>query len=191
MSKTPLLRKDAPYELGEEFGPAMLKLSIEERLFVCLMFHGAVSATDAVEKAGFVHASRGAMRVKAYHLLHSPRIGEAMVEESRRRNKFLLPKAQSALHDIISDAQHPQRIKAIQLAMGVAGVVAAQEINVTHKVMTESEKVARITELAVRLGHDPALLLGGVKALPAPVDAEFEEVSSNPSKAPEGLEEIW
>jgi hypothetical protein len=78
----------------------MRKLPAAERMFVCLMFHGAKNASDAVRKAGIPAKTDAALRTRAHRLMHSQKIAEAMLEEIRRRRKTMLPKFERAwCHD--------------------------------------------------------------------------------------------
>lgn len=167
MSRTALL-------VDHEFGPAMQKLAIVEQMFVCNLFTSPKSITKAAEQAGVKAATRNALRVQAHKMLHTPRISEAVIEESKRRTVFLLPKAQRALENVLDNSAHADHFKAIKMVRddGGASKVIERVLNVKVEV-SQTEKIKTIIEFAKSHGQDPKLLLGFD---PATIDAEFEEV---------------
>lgn len=159
---------------SREFGPEMQKLPVIEQMFVCNLFTSPKSITKAAELAGYTAASRGALRVKAHTLLHSGRISAAVVEESKRRTVFLLPKAQRALEDVLDNPAHADHFKAIKTVRddGGASKVIERVLNVKIE-LSQTEKIKSIIKFAQDHGQDPKLLLGFD---PATIDAEFEEI---------------
>jgi hypothetical protein len=163
------------------FGPAMLRLPVMERIFVCLLFHGAHSATDAARKAGFEAKSYGALRVQAHRMMHDPKVGEAMVEEAKRRKRMMLPQFDRLLSAIATNSQHKDQLSAIKLSYEQAGVTVARESNINVNVtVSEKEKLASIALWAKELGVDPAKLLGGQV-----IEGEFTEVAEDDASKPD------
>ena len=101
--------------MEEQFGEAMRALPIQEQIFVSLLFSGLSSLTKAAEQAGYRAVTRAALRVQAHRLLHKPSVGAAMIEESKRRTQFLLPKAQKALDNLLDHPEHADHFKAVKL----------------------------------------------------------------------------
>lgn len=149
--------------VADEFGPEMRKLKVQEQVFVCMLFSGLPSVTKAAEKAGYKAKDRGALRVQAHRLLHRGDIGRAVVEESKRRTQFLMPKAQKALDVLLDHPEHADHFKAVKLVREeVNGPVAVRRIvDMNVKVdMTDNAKIERIREFAKNHGIDPSKFLG-------------------------------
>lgn len=130
-------------------------------------------------------------RQEGYMLSRRDDIRAALHEESERllhSGKMLGIKA---LMSMVADPLHKDHFKATQAFLNRVGFheVHEQKIDVTHTHRTDDEKLKRIEALAKMLGRDPAEFIRSLPApterpLPAPVDAEFVEVSS------EGLEDL-
>ncbi len=162
-----------------EFGPAMTSLNERQRAFVIALNNsGLENATQAARLAGY--SQKGAS-VTAHRLMHSKNIQDAIREDARARLASLVPGALRVLQDTIDNETHPDRLKAALSILNRTGINEVMERNVKVEVtMTTDQKLARIGELAEKLGLDPKVLLGNVE-VPV-VDAEFEEV-----KEPSGL----
>lgn len=163
--------------LVEEFGPKMQALTAQEQMFVCLLFAGYVGVTKVAEAAGYEAETRNALRVKAHRLIHRIDIGEAVIEESKRRTTFLMPKAQHALENMVENAQHQDHFKAVKMVREESGVSAVQksilDVNVNFNQLGQKEKVEHIIAFAEKRGIDPKTLLGFDPG--KVVDAEFTE----------------
>jgi hypothetical protein len=170
----------------EEFGPEMRKLGPQEQMFVCCLFQGLMSCTKAADLAGYTAVTRAALRVQAHRLLHRKDIAAAVIEESKRRTVFLMPRAQRALADLVESPQHPDHFKAVRLVREESGlspvVRKAIDVNVQFSNMGQDEKMKHIIAFAERKGIDPKTLLGFD---PHIKDAEFEEVIDNTPLDPE------
>lgn len=156
----------------------MRKLPAAERMFICLMFHGAKNPSDAARKAGIPAKTDAALRTHASRLMHSQRIAEAMLEECRRRKKAILPAFDKALDALIADTQNKDHFKAIKLGYEQAGLIAAHETNINVNVsISQKEKLTDIRRWATELGIDAAKLLGvsSLDEYERTIDAEFTE----------------
>lgn len=164
--------------LADEFGPAMQALTVKEQMFVCLLFAGLGSVTQAAQDAGYQSINRKALSVLAHRLLHRQDIGQAVIEESKRRTTFLMPKAQRALENLLDNPQHVDHFKAIKMTREESGLSAAVrkivDVNVNFNDMSQTDKVRHIVAFAAKKGIDPKTLLG-YDPLVETVDAEFEE----------------
>jgi len=165
---------------GKQFGPAMSKLSMQEQVFVCLLFEGAANATDAWRKAGFKSQGRsaGAEGRMASYYTSLPRIIAAIKEEDQRRVVLMGTKANTALGAILANPQHADHFKAIKLIRDDAGMTKAVEkvVNVNVRISPE-EKVEKIRLWAAAKGLDVEKLLG-YSPEPLALDAEFAEVET-------------
>lgn len=163
--------------LAEEFGPAMQALTAQEQTFVCLLFCGLPSLTKAAEQAGFRAVNRAALSVQAHRLIHRADIGAAVIEESKRRTTFLMPKAQTALSNLIDNPQHADHFKAIKMVREESGLSAVvrkvMDVNVNFSQMPQEQKIKHIVSYAAKKGLDPKALLGFDPGVV--MDAEFTE----------------
>lgn len=165
-----------------QLGAAMNALASDrQRAFViaCLEF-GDLNFTRAAIAAGYGGGHEGSVRNAAWRLSHDPAIQAAMDEEARRRlNSGKLMAVSTLLTMAHSAAKDSDKLKALEMVLNRTGMPNQSE----HKVIvsdvskTDEEMIARITQLANKLGMDPQKLLGG----PPPVevktiDAEFIEV---------------
>ena len=173
MSNLPAKVKDR-----DEYGEAMAKLAPIERIFICMLFEG-LKPTDALRKAGYDAPSDEALRKQASRLMHRPAIGDALLEECKRRKKDQLPTLDKALAAIISDTHSKDHFKAIRLGYQQAGLVEVQERNVNVSIgPSQKEKLDSIKIWAAELGLDPAKLLGSITDVETidAIEAEFTEV---------------
>jgi len=171
---------------AEEFGPAMRRLDLLEQMFVCVLYENPRSATRAARDAGFVSDTPGALRVRAHRLMRDPRIAAALVEESKRRNVFLLPKTHKALSDLLDNSQATNHFNAIKLIRDDAGVTRSLErtLNVNVRDLSQEDKVKALLEFAKT--HGGTVLGVPIEAFTGETtDAVYEEV------APKLTQEDW
>ena len=168
-------------ETGDDFGPAMRKLTAQEQLFVCVLFSSPKSITQAARDAGYTSETPLGLRLKAHRLLRKPEVADAVREESKRRTTFLAPKAQMALANLLDHSEHADHFKAIKMVRDDAGVsqAVAKVLNVNVTV-TQQEKIEAIKRFALAhpgfYGPDVTKLLGLEKpSQEAVLDAEFTE----------------
>lgn len=173
-----------------KFGPAMMALTAKERLFVIALVESGMNQSKAYIAAGYSASSVQVITAESSRIAHRPKVITAMREEAERRLKGGALLAAVAIMEIASDPMHKDRFKAASRLLDQNGLVVTtkHEVHVIdHR--TTQQLIARATDLAGRLGMDPAKLLGTYAAaqLPAPVvvDAEYEEVGST-----EGLEDL-
>lgn len=169
---TKLCRMDADGDLTG-YGPAMLALSERQRLFVLalLLQSGPRNNAAAAREAGYSDHLEAA-KVAGFHLVRNEKVVAALQEETRRRMDGSALVASNVLIAIMEDEDLPakERRAAAVAMLDRTGFGASQNINVHKTVVdrTGTAMAARIEALALRLGLDPAALLG-VNAAPAPV----------------------
>lgn len=176
-----------------QLGPAMRALPTDNmrRFVIALLEIGQLNYTKAAALAGYSQESPGALQVTASRLAHDTRILAAIHEESDRRLHAGAAMAVSQLL-LIADAAPKQsdRLKAIEMILNRTGLHAMSEHKVTVNDVsnTDDAMIARIKEIAAKLGLDQSKLLGGAekveKAVAEVVDVEYTEHSV------EGLEDI-
>jgi hypothetical protein len=173
---------------GDEFGPAMRKLVPQEQIFVCNLFANPKSVTKALSLAGYTSPNNNALRQKAHQLLHTARVAEAVREESRRRTVFLLPKAQTALNNLLDNPQSTDHFKAIKMVRDDGGVSMAVErvLNVKHEIVTSEEKLNALKEFAAK--HGGTVLGVPIEDIVEPPTTDAEFIDITPSSA--GLEDL-
>lgn len=173
-----------------EIGPKMRKLSPQQRSFVYAMTACGGNMTRAALAAGYGAGSETekqrekAARVAGSRLASEPKVLEAIKEEAEKRLHSGALIAASTLLEIVGDPLHKDRLKAASQLLDRAGLIIETKhtVNVTHS-GADRETVARITDLATKLGLDPKALLGQTGPI---IDAEFEEVprEADPPEAP-------
>jgi phage terminase small subunit len=159
-------------------GPAMLKLSINQRAFVIAWLelggtHG--KASEAARIAGYT-TTGGATRARAYSLMHNPRVLEAIKEEAEKRIQSGVALGASVLVEIASDPVHKDRFKAATALLDRGGLQLAmvnKHLHIVEDNRTDAEIERIIAEMAAKQGLDPKKLLGNSAKV---VDAEFSEV---------------
>lgn len=162
-----------PEEVIEEHGPAMLALTEPQQSFVLHYCNtGGVNAAEAARRAGYGNTAEAQANI-ASKMLRQPRILAALREVADRRLKSGAIMAASAIVEIASDPQHRDRFKAANELLNRAGLVVegvSRVIVEDHRTVEEIER--RVTDLAVRLGIDPAKLLGQSQV----IEGDFEEL---------------
>lgn len=161
----------------DDFGPEMRKLDMQEQMFVCALYENPRSATQAARNAGIFSKSAEGLRQQAHRLMRDPRIAAAMVEESKRRNVFLLPKTHKALNDLLDNPQATSHFGAVKLIRDDAGVTRALErtLNVNLKVDRDTQ-IRELKEFAA--AHGGTVLGVPIEHITGETtDAEFEEVA--------------
>lgn len=162
-----------PEDIIDEHGPAMLDLTEPQRMFVLHYANtGGQNAAEAARRAGYGNSSES-QAVAASKMLRQPRILAALREVADRRLKSGAILAASALVEIASDPLHKERFKAANELLNRAGLVVegvSRVIVEDHRTVAEIER--RVVDLAVRVGIDPAKLLGQSQV----IEGDFEEL---------------
>lgn len=171
-----------------EYGPAMRALPNDMwRRFVIEMCtpvpdqDGQINYTECAVRAGFSPGNRSAAKRAASRLAHDERIQAAFLEESDRRLGAALPVATAALMRIMTTSTKEANVlKAVAMIYNRKGLHEKTEHTVTtRREFSKQEKLERALTLAVKLGLDPAKMLGAagynldgtpIAALPAPVE---------------------
>jgi phage terminase small subunit len=171
-------------------GPHMRALTEKQRGFVVACVEHGMNYSRAYAAAGYSAGLGGEIaRAEGYKLARHPKIILAMREEAETRLTTGALIGAVAVMEIAMDAMHKDRFKAAErlLNQNGFGITTRHEVHVTdHR--TTQELIERAHVLAAKLGMDPKALLGEHTApaqLPAPIDAEYEEVGST-----EGLEDL-
>jgi hypothetical protein len=148
-----------------EYGPAMQALTAQQRAFVThyvaeVMVKPYGAATRAARKAGYgyqttsphPHVSR-----MAHKLLHdptySPKIVEAIGEESRRLIRLGAPEAVGALLKLVRDPASPHHFRALDAIIQRSDPLKTEHsINVTHRVQNADEEALEELRAAREIG---------------------------------------
>lgn len=183
-------------EQEQNFGPAMGELTDLQRAWVYALVEKGGNGTEAAMIAGYganaaTAALRdGACRVASHSNSRNPKIQAAIREEAGHRLYTGALIGASVLMEIAGDVFHKDRLKAAKLLLEHNGyqIIAEQNINVNHTSTDTKAVIARIVDMAGRLGLDPQALLGRYGVV---VDAEFKviEDKSAPASAA-GLEDL-
>jgi|SRR5579872_879319 len=152
----------------ESDGPAMSALRPEQRRFVLLFITTNLSEEQAARQAGFKTAGG---------LMRSPRVLEALREETVRRLAGSAAVGLRVLLTIANDNGHKDQLKAARELLAHAGLApeTKQKIEVTHVGARPEEIKAEIRQLMAQIGPDAQRLLenAGLQI----TDAEFTPVS--------------
>lgn len=151
-------------------GPAMRALPTDRmRLFVVAMHElaarGENSMAEAAKAAGYgtPTTTLNAYQVTGHRLAHDERVQLAMREEGERRLGALVPIGTGILAKMArdDDLKPNIRLKAIGMILNRAGLPEVSEHRVkTERVLSDTEKVDKIIDIANKLGLDPRKLLG-------------------------------
>lgn len=164
----------------------MSACTAQERQFViALLETGARDATKAAVIAGYGANRHDSAKQQAWRLAHRPRVQAAIREEADKRIRTGTILGASVLMEIAANPTHKDQYKAAVELLNRGGLLV--ETKHTVEVVdnrTTQTLLARVHELANRLGLDPKRLLGQAANVEI-VDAEFEDVGST-----DGLEDL-
>ena len=148
----------------------MRALCERRRAFVMeLMSQEKTDQGKAAEAAGFCpigtssSKDRGVLlRKTGSVLIHEPRVQAALLEVGGKELVSLALPAIRAMRKMVADPKSKGHRNAAESVLDRIGLGAEQKINVNHNVTdrTGAAMVERITELARKLGLDPAAFLG-------------------------------
>jgi hypothetical protein len=177
----------------EELGPAMRALEpMQQRFVVALAEFGDDNHTRAAKMAGYTDSEH--LKCTAYRLASNPKVQAAIQEVCLGRlhgGKIL---AVSKLIELAHSVDQKIALKAATELMNRTGLHAVSEHNVkTQDVSrTDDAMIARIIQLANKIGVDPNLMLGQAGVKGEIIDGEFKEVTTAPipEHDSEGLEDI-
>jgi hypothetical protein len=143
--------ENLPSTWVHELGPSMRVLTELQQNFVQALYHGAENPTQAVRMAGYATESEGYVRWMAHHLMHNPKVREAIIEEGNAMLTAEAPIALRRVKDIARDVGHKDGLKA-NLAL-LQRSPFAEVIKVEHKkVASDAEEKAEALAAARRLG---------------------------------------
>ena len=171
----------------------MSELNDRQRAFVDAMLEFGGHIKKALVIAGYSTTGHHAQGTR---LMHHPKVLAAIREEADRRFKAGAILSSSVIMEIASDPTHKDRFKAAVELANRAGLIVATQHNVkVEHTRDDAAMIARITELAGRLGLDAAQMLkaAGVKQLPSPLAQETVEQLEPIDVEPQsfnGLEDI-
>lgn len=161
---------------AHSFGPAMRSLSPMQRAYVLAMASDPFgNPTRWARAAGYSDVKQGA-KVRAHSLAHNPKIDAAVQEYARSGLTTLGPMlAAAGLIRIARNSNHKHHFKALESIADRVGLPKSTEhhVEVAHTDRTGTAMAARIEALALRLGLDPAALLG----VNAPVEMKLIDVT--------------
>jgi phage terminase small subunit len=148
--------RDNPLK-GLAIGPKMQACSEQERIFAYALATGiATTATEAARRAGYVDNKNGSIKVTAHHVLHRPRVIEAIEEVCRTEFRGLIPLTIAAAKRVLEDPEHDDHVKMIVSLLSRLGYgeKASVDVNVTGEVVVNHTEAAvddlrRLKELGV------------------------------------------
>jgi phage terminase small subunit len=194
------LQAIAPIEDASGFGPAMAKLSPQQRAWVVAFLETGPqeNATAAARAAGYGASSataeqrETACKTTGHRLRHDARVLDAIQELAKERFRLVAHRATEELVALIDNQDPKVKLKAIDMILARTGLNAAQQIDVNHKHgladMDDKAMIRRIAQLAESQGLDPVKLLGSRGVV---IDAEFEVVQdAEPAMSSAGLEDL-
>jgi phage terminase small subunit len=131
---------------GIELGPKLQACSERERIFAFAVATGiAETATEAARLAGYsdTAASRG-IRVTAHHLLHRPRVVEAIEEVCRTQFRNLVPLVIAAAKRVLENPEHDDHVKMIVSLLSRLGYgeKTAVDVNVSGEIAVDHTTAA-------------------------------------------------
>lgn len=180
----------------EDFGPKMAALTPRQRDWVWKLVELG-NAVDAARAVGYgansptTEKRDTAARVAAFSLARNPKVQAAIREEAGNKLYTGALIGANRVMEIAADATNKDAFKAAKLLLEHSGfqIIAQQDIRVTHDNSDNKALVARIVEMAGRMGLDPKKLLGQYGVV---VDAEFQMVEDKREAAPSsaGLEDL-
>lgn len=155
-------------------GPAMRKLSPQQRAFVMAYLETGLKATAAARLSGYGGENPQSVRVQAHRLTRNEDILAAIKELADRKVKTGAYIAMSVLLEIAQDPSHKDRYKAAVEIANRSGMIVAQKMEVEHKhEMDAKEVIAQLKAFAKELGLNERQVLGSAGY----TDAQFELVS--------------
>ncbi len=187
-----------PIEDASGFGPAMRKLSPQQRAWVVAFLETGPqeNATAAARAAGYGADSateeqrQQACKTTGHRLRHDEKVLDAIQELAKERFRLVAHRATEELVLLMDSSDTKVKIKAIDMILARTGLNAAQQIDVNHNHrvsdMDERAMIRRIAQLAESQGMDPIKLLGSRGVV---IDAEFEIVKE-PAMSSAGLEDL-
>jgi hypothetical protein len=164
-----------------EYGPAFASLTARRKRFVLAMASAPLeSAASWARAAGFSDAS-GRAKSTASELLGNSAVRAAIFEVAKASLEGVGPiLAAKGLIAIASDSKHPQQLRALEMIANRVGFHEEKEIKITHHNLTGEALIARVTDLAQRLGLDAARLIGSNVLVPEAPMIEARAVEVEP-----------
>lgn len=155
------IEKIAP---GLATGPAMMALTELQRRFVLAMVSDPFgNRKEWAKAAGYSDKSNGA-KVVGFRLMHeTPKVEAAITEVARSLMFCEAPVlAVAGLLKIARNERHPKQLRALETLANRTGLheLSESRIMVEHRSESTEAMVARIRELAEKLGIDVSRLLG-------------------------------
>jgi hypothetical protein len=119
----------------DDLGPKMLELNARERAFVCAYLANAGNAKQAAITAGYSDSGDGA-KVTAHHLLHRPKILDALDEVGKKTFRGLLAPCLAAAQAILQRPDHPDHSKMVIAVLSRLGYHerSAVDVNISGSV---------------------------------------------------------
>lgn len=189
-----------PVPLDPKMGPAMAKLSPQQRAWVnAYLDTGCKSKTLAARMAGYaVEGREQSVRAAGYRLAHDEDVLAAIKELADKKVRSGAFVAMAVLQEIANDATHKDRFKAAVEIANRTGMIVAHKVEHEHAVSLDAKQVyEQIKELARELNMTPtqaAKLLGTAGYTEAEfVPVEAQQVLTDarePAMSSEGLEDL-
>lgn len=167
-----------------EFGPAMKALPSDRHRAFCLALYqvkpGYGANVKAAKLAGFGTSTTSAKSWSALASLYAndERVQAALFEEDQKRLRASAPRAIRALQGLVEDPTHKDHARGIGMVLDrVHPVETTHHIDVDHhhrhRIEANEKTLARIHELTLLAGMDPA-------KLPPMIDGTFTKILAAP-----------
>lgn len=150
-------------DAADIYGPAMERLSALQKRFVLALLDqgGRPNYAKAAREAGYADSTEAA-KVRGHEQAHNTKVIAALHEEAAKRFRVLGWIGVRGLAAIAANKKHPDHFKANKELADRFGFSAVTEHKVTVEKtdLTGTALMARIIEVAGKLGVDPVVLLG-------------------------------
>jgi phage terminase small subunit len=195
----------APVEDAANLGPAMAKLSPQQRAWVIAFLETGhrENGAAAARAAGYGATSKTdearatACQMAGSRLKRDPKVLAAIRELAQDRFRVVAHRATERVVGLLDSPDEKVALKAADMIFARTGLSATQQIEVNHNHrlgdMDDKAMIRRIAMLAQEQGMDPIKLLGSRGVV---IDADFEVVDTGltapeePAMSSEGLEDL-
>jgi hypothetical protein len=138
----------------DDLGPKMLALNERERAFVCAYLANAGNAKQAAITAGYSDLGDAA-KVRGHHLLHRPKILDALDEVGKKTFRGLLAPCLAAAKAIIERPDHPDHSKMVIALLSRLGYHerATVDVNISGSVeLNPTDRAVEDLKIMLDLG---------------------------------------
>lgn len=171
---------DGMSEDAEDFGPAMLALTEQQRKFVLAMLSDPLGNASKWARAAGYSDRKGAERVRGHRNMRSDAVLRAIQEEAvRHLNTFGPALAVGVMMKIARNPRSKHQLRAAEAIANRVGLHEKTEHRVTVEHVDDRRMLALAERLAAEIGVDPARLIGPNTT--AAIEGEAREVAVEPA----------